>query len=153
MWLLHFLPDGLLQFIVDCILLAGFVGTILSFFVINKILRLVPGFAKYYHIAQVVSILVLAAGIYLKGGYNTEMAWRERVRDAEEKVKIAEQKAKDANAQIKIEYVDRVQVVKDVQVVVKDRIVQVKEQIDAKCDLDPAVPKLLNQAAAGGVKQ
>ena len=77
------------------------------------------------------------------------MAWRERVRKAEEAVKIAEQKAKDANAQVKIEYVDRVQVVKDVKVVVQEKLVTVKEQIDKKCELDPTVPQLLNQAAAG----
>ena len=81
------------------------------------------------------------------------MAWRERMREAEEKVKIAEQKAKDANAQIKIEYVDKVRVVKDVQVIVQEKLVQVKEQINSKCELDPVVPKLLNQAASGEVKK
>ena len=86
MWLLHFLPDSFLQFIVHAILIAGVVGTFLSFFVINKILMAFPPFASYYKAAQAISIVLLVAGIYFEGGYATEMQWRARVAELEKNV-------------------------------------------------------------------
>lgn len=147
MFLLHFLSDGILEFIINGLLLSGVVGTLLSFFVINRVLRWIPSFSAYYHIVQIASIFLLATGIYLKGGYNTELEWRKRVDIAKKQVAEAEQKAIDASKQVKIEYVDKIETVKDVQVVLKDRIVKVKEKINSECTLDPEVPKILNDAA------
>jgi hypothetical protein len=46
MWLLHLLPDGLLEFIVNAVLILGIILTLLSFFVLNRILRLIPCLAN-----------------------------------------------------------------------------------------------------------
>lgn len=149
MWVLNFLPDSFLLYVVHCILAIGAIGTFLSFFVINKILRWIPSFAPFYHIAQIVSLLLLAAGLYFAGGYHTEMEWREKVAEAEKKVKEAEAKSQIVNTVIQTKVVEKVKVVKDVQIQVQEKIKEVEKRIDAECKLDPEVPKILNQAAGG----
>ena len=110
MWLLHLLPDSLLEFIVNAVLILGIVLTILSFFVLNKILRLIPGLASYHTIIQVVSVLILAAGLYFKGGYTTEMMWREEVARVQAELEQAKNKAQEKVVEIqeKVVYKDRI---------------------------------------------
>ena len=147
MWILHFLPDSFIQFIVHVILLAGIVGCVLSFFVINKVLRFFPPFANYYKIAQVVSVVLLVAGIYFEGGYATEMQWRARVAELEAKVAISEQQSKDANEALDKKTKEKVKVVKQIQVVIKERIVKQAAKMDATCTVDSAAVSILNDAA------
>ena len=90
MWILHFLPDGLLELIINGILLIGCVSTVLTLFVINRLLMWLPGIAGYYRIIQAASVAVLLAGVYFKGGYSTEMRWRNQVKEMEQKVAQAE---------------------------------------------------------------
>ena len=71
MWLLHFLPDGFLEFIIFAILGAGFVATIVSLIFINPLLKFFPGIAGTYRLIQVVSVAVFLLGVYLWGGYST----------------------------------------------------------------------------------
>lgn len=110
MFILHFLPNSLLEFIVNAVLILGIVLTILSFFVLNKILRLIPGLASYHTIIQVVSVLILAAGLYFKGGYTTEMMWREEVARVQAELEQAKNKAQEKVVEIqeKVVYKDRI---------------------------------------------
>ena len=73
MWILHFLPDGFLNFVVNSILVVGFISTILTLFVINRLLIWFPAIAGYYRLIQAVSVAVFLLGVYLKGSYSTEM--------------------------------------------------------------------------------
>lgn len=147
MWLLHFLPDSFIQFVVHLILLAGIIGTFLSFFVVNKILMAMPVLSRYVNVAQAVSAILLVAGVYFEGGYSAEMQWRERVRELE--AKVAESEAKSAEANVNLEKVlkEKTKVVKEIQVVVKERIVKEAAKIDATCVVDPAAINVLNDAA------
>lgn len=149
MWILHFLPDSLLLYVVNGLLVVGGISFFLAFFVLHRILNKFPALAPYYLIFQIVSAVMLIAGIYFKGGYSTEMEWREKVAEAEAKVKVAEQKAEEANGKVQVKVVEKIKKVKDVQVVVQERIKEVEKRIDAECKLDPEVPKILNQAAGG----
>lgn len=97
MWLLHLLPDSFLEFVVDAILLLGAIGCFLSFFVLNRILRFIPPLANYYKIAQLISVVVLLAGVYFKGGYSTEMIWRDRVKELQKDIADAEERARHIN--------------------------------------------------------
>jgi hypothetical protein len=110
MWILTLLPDSYLEIIVNVVLLMGIVLTILTFFVINKLLMMIPGMAKYYRGAQMISLVILCAGIYFKGGYSVEKDWRARVAELEIKVVAAEAKSKEQNVVVeqKIVYRDRV---------------------------------------------
>jgi hypothetical protein len=109
-WILHFLPDGFLEFVINSILVVGFISTIVTLFVINRLLMLFPAIAGYYRLLQAASVAVFLLGVYLKGGYSTEMQWRERVAEMQKRVDEAQVKSATANkiitedTNIKIKY-------------------------------------------------
>jgi hypothetical protein len=150
--MLSFVPDSLLLWIVNTVLIVGAVGSFLSFFVLHKILNKFPALAPYHLLIQIVSIVLLVAGVYLKGGYGVEMAWRERVADLEAKIKVAEAKSEQANIDLAAKQKEKVKVVKEVQVVIKEKIVQVASKIDAECKVDPDAISIINDAAKNQVR-
>jgi hypothetical protein len=150
--MLSFVPDSLLFWIVNTILIVGAIGSFLSFFVLHKILNRFPALAPYHLLIQIVSIVLLVAGVYLKGGYGVEMAWRERVADLEAKIKVAEAKSEQANIDLAAKQKEKVKVVKEVQVVIKEKIVQVASKIDAECKVDPDAISIINDAAKNQVR-
>jgi hypothetical protein len=152
MWMLSFVPDSLLFWIVNTILIVGAIGSFLSFFVLHKILNKFPALAPYHLLIQIVSIVLLVAGVYLKGGYGVEMTWRERVADLEAKIKVAEAKSEQANIDLAAKQKEKVKVVKEVQVVIKEKIVQVASKIDAECKVDPDAISIINDAAKNQVR-
>ena len=144
MWLLHFLPDGFLEFIVNAVLLLGMISCVLSFFVLNRLLRMFPMLANYHLIMQVASVLILSAGLYFKGGYSTEMMWRERVAEVEAKLKLAEEESKKVNTVIQEKIVNRTQVIKEKgekQIEYIDKVVIQKEDVVKYIEKCPAVLK------------
>ena len=152
MWMLSFVPDSLLFWIVNTILIIGAIGSFLSFFVLHKILNKFPALAPYHLLIQIVSIVLLVAGVYLKGGYGVEMAWREKIADLEAKIKVAEAKSEQANIDLAAKQKEKVKVVKEVQVVIKEKIVQVASKIDAECKVDPKAIEIINDAAKNQVR-
>ena len=112
MWLLHFMPDSLLAFIVDATLIAGLTATALTCFLLKYLIRVVPALAPHIKTAQVLSVLLLLSGVYFRGGYSAEMAWRERVHEMEQKVAAAEQQAREANQQLEKKAEKQVQVIR-----------------------------------------
>ena len=152
MWMLSFVPDSLLFWIVNIILIVGAIGSFLSFFVLHKILNRFPALAPYHLLIQIVSIVLLVAGVYLKGGYGVEMSWRERVADLEAKIKVAEAKSEQANIALAAKQKEKVKVVKEVQVVIKEKIVQVAGKIDAECKVDSEAISIINDAARNQVR-
>ena len=113
MWILHFLPDGFLSFIINGILVVGFIATILTLFVINRLLLWFPAIAGYYRLIQAVSVAVFLLGVYLKGGYSTEMQWRERVAELEARVAQAESQSNTANTVVQEKIVEKTKVVRE----------------------------------------
>jgi len=107
MWILHFLPDSLILWFTNILLLLGIVLTVAGFFV-----HRIPGLYQYQLPFKIGGILVLAAGIYFRGGYGVEMAWRERVAEVEQKLKAAESRSAEENVRIETKYVDRVKVIR-----------------------------------------
>jgi hypothetical protein len=152
MWMLSFVPDSLLFWLVNTILIVGAIGSFLSFFVLHKILNKFPALAPYHLLIQIVSIVLLVAGVYLKGGYGVEMSWRKRVADLEAKIKVAEAKSEQANIDLAAKQKEKVKVVKEVQVVIKEKIVQVASKIDAECKVDPDAISIINDAAKNQVR-
>ena len=145
--MLSFVPDSLLLWIVNTILIIGAVGSFLSFFVLHKILNKIPALAPYYLLIQVVSAVLLVAGIYFKGGYDVEASWRDKIRVAQEKAAIAEQQAKEANVKLNAEIKKKQQVVKENTVVYRDRIREVEKIIDKECKVAPEAIDIHNAAA------
>ena len=146
MWMLAFFPDAFLAWIINTILIAGVVGFAASFF-FGYVVRWLPAIAPYHLLIQVISIVLLVGGVYFKGGYSVEMAWRERVAELEAKIAISEQKSKEVNEKIVTVYKDRVKVVKETQVVIQEKIKEVEKRIDSQCTVDNSVIQILNDAA------
>ena len=143
MWLLHFLPDSFIQFIVHTILVAGVIGCIVSFFA----LKYVPFIAGYKKLAQIISVVLLVSGIYFEGGYSTEMQWRERVREMEAKVAKAEAESKDANTKLEKKSAEKVKVIQGKQIVVKQYIDREVAKYNDKCEIPKAFVEAHNQSA------
>lgn len=147
MFLLSFLPDSFLEMVVNAILVAGIVMSFLSFFVINKILNKWPGMSPYYHLLQLVSAVLLIAGVYFKGSYATEAEWRAKVKAAEEQVRIAEQQAAEATTKIETKTVTKTKYIKlRGETIIRD----VEREIvkyNNTCVIPPKFIELHNQAA------
>ncbi len=147
MWMLSFIPDSFLIYIVNLILLAGAIGSILFFFVLHRILRWFPALSPYYLLLQIISAALLVAGIYLKGGYSVEMEWREKVRIAEEKARLAEQQAAELNTKLNAEIKKKQKVIVENKIVYQDRIREVAKVIDKECKVAPEAIDIHNAAA------
>ncbi len=153
MFILHLLPDSILEFIVNAVLILGILLTILSFFVLNKLLRLVPALANYHTIIQIISVIILAAGLYFKGGYVTEMMWREEVKKVQAELDKAKNKAAEVVVQVEEKVVFRDRVVKergetliqyvDREIVKKEEVVKYIEN----CPVPVEIIDIHNQAA------
>jgi len=113
MWILNWLPAELLSLIINTVLIAGLVGTVAAFFLAKFLIRAIPTLSPYLSVIQIVSVAVLTAGVYLKGGYSTEIIWRERVAELEKQVAVAEAKSAQVNTKIETRVVTRTQVVKE----------------------------------------
>jgi tRNA A37 threonylcarbamoyladenosine dehydratase len=140
--MLSFIPDALLHLVVIGITFAGLGIYTLSFFT-----RFIPPLIPYSGIARIVGTVLIVCGIYFYGSYSTEMLWRNKVAELEDKVKVSEAKSKEANVQIQTVYKDRVKLVKDTQVVIQERIKEVEKRIDSQCTVDNSVIQILNDAA------
>jgi DNA-binding protein YbaB len=142
MFLLHLLPDAFLIWIINLLLVGGLIGIVVGFFG-SKI----PFVSTYARMIQIASIIIFCIGLYWKGGYSVEADWRERVAEMEAKIKIAEEKSKEANVVIETKYKDRVKKITETRDVIVEKIKINEKIIDAKCELDPMVISILNEAA------
>lgn len=113
MWILHFLPDAFLAFVVNLVLIVGVVSTLLTCFLLKHLVRLMPMLAPHIRIAQIVSVVLLLAGVYFKGGYSTEMLWREKVREVEAQLEQTKQESAKVNTVIETKVVTQTKVVKE----------------------------------------
>jgi hypothetical protein len=147
MWMMSWLPDSFLIYAVNILLVVGAVSAFLSFFIIHRIVRWFPALAPYHLIIQIVSAVLLVAGLYFKGGLGVEMAWRERVAELEAKVKESEEKAKIVNEKIVVEYRDRVRTVVETKVVIQEKIKEVEKIVDGQCKVTPEAVSIHNEAA------
>ena len=101
----------------------------------------------YSSLIKTVGIVLLVAGVWFRGGYDNEMLWRAKVADLEAKIAISEQQSKEANTKLDAAIKEKVKAVKEVQVVIQDRIRQSATKIDSMCTVDNSVIFILNDAA------
>jgi L-cysteine desulfidase len=97
--------------------------------------------------------VLLVLGVWLRGGYDTEMAWRAKVAEAEARVAVAEQQSKETNTVIEQKIVEKTKVIKgkteyitqylDREVVKKEEIIKYIEQ----CPVPKEIIDIHNQAA------
>ena len=108
MFILHFLPDSVIVWFCNGLLLAGVVLTVAAFFI-----KTLPFINQYRIPAQVLGIALLVVGVYLRGGLAVEQTWRERVAELQAQIAVAETASREANVKIetrvvkKTEYITR----------------------------------------------
>lgn len=95
MWILHFLPDAVILWFCNILLLTGVVLTVAGFFV-----HRIPVISQYQLPFRVLGIALLTLGVYFRGGVAVEETWRERVAQVEAKLAQAEKASAEANTQI-----------------------------------------------------
>ena len=140
--MMHLLPDSFLILIIHALLVTGLIGMVIGF-IGSKL----PFVGTYATIIKIVSIVLFCIGLYWKGGYSVEEDWRQRVAEMEAKIKIAEEKSKEVNTVIETKYKDRVKKITETRNVIVEKIKINEKIIDAKCELDPVVISILNEAA------
>ena len=148
----------MLNWVYWAIIAAGITGVLAGW-----IGKWIPFYGNYVKILQPVGIVLLVAGVWLRGGYDTEMAWRAKVAEAEARVAVAEQQSKETNTVIEQKIVEKTKVIKgkteyitqylDREVVKKEEIIKYIEQ----CPVPKEIIDIHNQAvdinkAAGGKK-
>ena len=100
----------------------------------------IPFVTRYKTPMQILGVILLTVGVYWKGGYSTEMKWRERVAQVEKKVAVAEAKAKQANTQVQTKVVTKIVKIREKAEVAKENIRRNRQKINAECKLsDEAV--------------
>jgi hypothetical protein len=142
MWMLHFIPDNYLHLAVSIIILAGII-----IYSLSLVMNLIPGVLLYKEPVRILGTIVFAAGIYFYGGYSTEMEWRQKVAEAEVKVAEAEAKSKETNKQVVAKIIVKNKIIKQQEIVYRERVKEIAAQVDAKCIVDPRIVKAINDAA------
>lgn len=109
MWFItSFLPDWFITYFVHIVLVVGLVTTFAS-----SIVSKLPVISNYGRLVKPIGMVILALGIYLEGGLVTELSWRSKVAEFEEKVKVAEAKSAEANTKIETKVITKIQVIKE----------------------------------------
>ena len=141
MFLLQLLPTSMLIYFVNVIFYTGVACTVLGFILRFKFLE------NWRLILQVVGVIALGAGLYMKGGYSVEMEWRARAAELQAKIDAAEAKSKEVNIVIQEKVVTKVKHIKDTQVKIQKQIIEREKIINSECTVPPEAIELLNKAA------
>lgn len=107
MWILQFLPDSLIIWFCNILLLAGIVLTVAGWFA-----HRIPFVYHYQLPFKIAGVVLLVLGVYFRGGVAVEQTWRERVHQLEEKLKLAEAESAKVNTVVETRVVTKTQVVK-----------------------------------------
>lgn len=141
MFLLHFLPDGFLFWIINLILILGLVGTLSSYFI-----RFIPPIMPYAGIVKTIGIILLVIGVWFRGGYDVEMSWREKANELQAKIEAAEVKSKEANVALDKKLNESRSVIKDRVNANQKAIEDNRASINAECRVNDTAWMLYNRA-------
>jgi len=142
MWILSFLPDSLLHFVILCILGGG-----VGLYIAGMFMNFLPGLTPYKEPVRILSTFLCVAGVYFYGSYATEMEWRAKVEAVQAKLAVAEAKSQEVETVIKEKIVWKTKVIHDTQIVVQEKIIRDAVIIDAQCKVPQIAIDDLNAAA------
>ena len=144
MWILHFLPDSLILWCCNIVLLTGAMLVVAGFFA-----HRIPVIWQYQLPFKVLGIALLSAGVYFRGGYSVEMAWRERVAELETKIAQAQEASEKVNTVIQTKVVTKTKVIKEkadtiIEYVDRDRVIT---KFSETCPIPQEAIDVHNEAA------
>ena len=142
MWMLSFIPDSFLH-----LAILGIIGIGVLTYLAIPLLHFFPTLLPLKEPARILATVLIIAGVYFYGSYDTEMSWRKKVEEQQAQIDKAEAASKDANAKLDAVRKQKQKVRVEYYAQVHERVREVEKQINAECKLDPVVPKLINEAA------
>jgi hypothetical protein len=110
-------------------------------------LALFPALIPYRKIFHFLSLFFILVGVYFTGGYGTEMVWRKRVADMEAKVAKAEEQSKQANTKLDNKAHQKVKIIREKGLVVKQYIDREVTKYDSQCVIPKEFVKAHNDSA------
>jgi hypothetical protein len=147
MWMFNFIPDSWLIWLTYSMLTVGVV-----LYIASKLISWIPMIKNYKIPMELVGIILYGASAYFLGGFSNEEKWQQRIKELEEQIRVAEEKSQQVNTVIKEKIVYRTKVIKQKETVYVDKIKEIAKEVDAKCEVDPRVIELLNEASENPVK-
>jgi apolipoprotein N-acyltransferase len=143
MWLLTFVPDGLIYAVTGLSFL-----TIIVTFVLGHI----PIIGKYAKLAQLIACVLFILGVYLSGGISNEASWKEKVAEMELAVAKKEVQSAEATTKVVTKYIETVKIVKEKgDVIIKEVPKYITKESDAKCPIPNAFVVLHDSASKNEV--
>jgi hypothetical protein len=147
-WMFNLIPDAMLSWIYWLIIAAGITGIAAGW-----LGRWIPFYGNYVKILKPLGVLLVVLGVWLRGGYDVEMAWRAKTAELEAKVKAAEEQSQQVNTVVQEKVVEKTKVIQgkteyittylDREVVKKEEIIKYVEN----CPLPKEIIEIHNQAA------
>ena len=147
-WLFSIIPDSILNWVYWAIIAVGITGVFAGWFG-----KFIPVYGRYVEYLKPVGIVLLVLGVWLRGGYDVEMAWRAKVEEMQAKIVKAEAASQEVNTKLETERKKKTKVRKEYITTVKERIVKDTQIIDAECKVAPEAIKDLNDAAKNSMKK
>lgn len=146
-WMWSLIPTSVLYWIINLIMVAGIIGVSAGW-----LAGFIPWFSVYGRFVKPLGVLLLVIGVWMRGGYDTEMAWRAKVEALEAKIKESEQKSREANSKLANAVKEKDRAIASAVAATRGTIKQDAAKIDKECKLDPEVVPLLNQLAVDPTK-
>jgi len=142
MWILHFLPDSIILWFCNILLLTGVVATVAGFFA-----HRIPGLWQYQLAFKIGGIALLVLGVYFRGGLAVETEWRERVAEVEARLAVAEKASAEANTKIDARAQQRTAQVRERTQYIRQYVDREVVKYDAQCAIPQPFIKAHNDAA------
>jgi hypothetical protein len=138
---------------VNSVLVIGVVLCFLSIFVINFIPKWIPWNAQYTFIIQIISILILLVGAYLKGAQNNEKEWSVKLSKAQQNIINLEKENVNINTTLAKKTAEKDKVIytkgETIYRYIDKEIIKNKEVVKfvENCPIPTAILELHNSAA------
>jgi len=142
MFIIHFLPDTVIVWFCNMLLLTGVVLTVTGFFV-----HRIPVISQYQLSFRVLGIALLTLGVYFRGGVAVETEWRERVAAVETRLKVAEQQSAKENTRIETRVVQKTEYITRRGQDIVQYVDRVVARYDATCVIPQEFVQAHNRAA------
>ena len=142
MWILHYLPDTLIVWFCNILLLTGIVATAAGW-----VAHRVPVLWSYQLGLKLGGIALLVLGVYFRGGLAVEETWRERVAAVEARLAAAEKASTEANTKIDIQVQKKIAAVRERTQYIRQYVDREVVKYDATCAIPEPFIRAHNNAA------
>lgn len=142
MFILHFLPDSVILWFCNILLLTGIVATIAGFFA-----HRIPVLWSYQLAFKIAGIALLVLGVYFRGGLAVETEWRERVAQVEARLAEAERTSVEATKVIDAKTQKKTASVRERTTYIRQYVDREVVKYDAGCVIPESFVQAHNRAA------